>query len=172
MFDLRKIRLAVGDQHREEIAVTIRPFRMGGVDYEPVTAADGTAPAQFAVTRLRSGYVFDLRFDVRAVGPCHRCLEDAAVDLVVRAEEYHAFNPEPGAEVDMTSEYLDDEVVDTDRWASDATVLAMPFQILCREDCAGLCPQCGSNRNDGSCDCGPGEPDARWAALRDLQLPE
>ncbi len=168
MFDLRTVRLAVGDHHRETVPVTIPPIMLGGVEYLADPAA---VPAEFAVTRLRNGYVFGLRCDVHVVGPCHRCLEDAVIDEAIKAEEYHAFNPEPGAEADMTSEYLHDDRVDTDRWASDATVLAMPFQILCREDCRGLCVQCGTNLNEGPCACAAPAPDDRWAKLRDLTLP-
>ncbi len=168
MFDLRTVRLAVGGHHRETHDVSIPPFTLAGVEYE---ADPATIPADFAVTRLRSGFVFALRFDVHLTGPCHRCLEPAHVHEEIRAEEYHAFNPDPGAEADMTCEYLEDDRVDTDRWASDATVLAMPFQILCREDCQGLCVQCGTNLNEGSCACAAPAADDRWAKLRDLTLP-
>ena len=168
MFDLRTVRLAVGDHHREQLDVTVPPFTVGGVAYE---ADPAELPAELSVTRLRSGYVFGLRFDVRLTGPCHRCLEEASIDEAIKAEEYHAFHPEPGAEADMTTESLDDDRVDVDRWASDASVLSMPFQVLCRDDCAGLCVQCGANLNEGPCDCRPPAEDERWAKLRDLTLP-
>jgi uncharacterized protein len=167
VFDLRTVRLAVGGHHRETHDVSIPPFTLAGVEYE---ADPATIPADFAVTRLRSGFVFALRFDVHLTGPCHRCLEPAHVHEEIRAEEYHAFNPDPGAEADMTCEYLDDDRVDTDRWASDAAVLAMPFQVLCRQDCLGLCVGCGADLNEGPCDCVTTVEDARWARLRDLQI--
>jgi uncharacterized protein len=47
-------------------------------------------------------------------------------------------------------------------------VLAAPAFVLCREDCPGLCAQCGSDLNEGPCACRP-EPDPRWAVLRALQ---
>ncbi len=168
MFDLRTVRLAVGDHHEATVEVAIPPFTVGGVPYAARPAA---LPADFTVTRLRSGFVFTLRFATDVAGPCHRCLEEAVVPLEIRAEEYHAFNPDPGAEADMTSEYLSDDVVDTDRWASDATVLAMPAKVLCREDCKGLCVECGANLNEGPHDHGEPVGDPRWARLGDLELP-
>ena len=45
---------------------------------------------------------------------------------------------------------------------------AVPLKTVCREDCKGLCPSCGSNLNVESCDCQP-VPDARWSALKDLK---
>ncbi len=47
-------------------------------------------------------------------------------------------------------------------------VLAAPAYVTCREDCRGLCPVCGINLNEETCDCDPVEPDPRWDALRDL----
>ena len=62
-------------------------------------------------------------------------------------------------------------MLDLHAWAHDAYALALPAQVVCREDCAGLCPECGENLNAA----GPGhaherEPDPRWAKLRELRL--
>jgi uncharacterized protein len=165
MFDLRSISLGTGEQHRETLPVTIAPFSLGGTDYHAVPEV---VACDFAVTRLRNGWVFDERFEVELHGTCHRCLGDAVVQGEIEAHEFHAFRPGPGAEDEMTSEYLVDDELDTDRMATDAVVLAMPFQVLCRDDCLGLCPRCGTNLNEGPCDCPPvAEPDPRWSALRD-----
>lgn len=165
MFDLRILRLEVGEEHRARINVRVDPFTVGHEAYTP-TAEE--LPAELRITRLRSGLLFSLRFEVTLRGPCHRCLEDAELTLAIEAEEYQDNHPEPGAEEDMICEYLADDVLDTDRWATDATVLAMPPKVLCREDCLGLCPECGANLNDG-----PHEHEApldpRWEELRRLQ---
>jgi uncharacterized protein len=166
MFDLRKLRLEVGDEHRERIKVRVDPFTVGHETYTP-TADE--LPAELRITRLRSGLLFGLRFDVTLHGPCHRCLEEAEVVVAIDSEEYQDNHPEPGAEDDMTCEYLADQVVDTDRWATDATVLAMPAKVLCRDDCLGLCAQCGANLNDGPCGHGETTGDPRWEQLRRLR---
>jgi len=49
-------------------------------------------------------------------------------------------------------------------------LLALPMQRVCREDCKGICPVCGKNRNEGACDCRATSVDDRWGALRNLQL--
>jgi uncharacterized protein len=49
-------------------------------------------------------------------------------------------------------------------------LLALPMQRVCREDCRGICPVCGKNRNDGACDCQPDAKDDRWGALRKLNI--
>ena len=63
------------------------------------------------------------------------------------------------------------EVLDLAAWARDAFLLAAPVKILCRDDCAGLCPECAANLNE----TGPGHhherpPDSRWAKLSELKL--
>jgi uncharacterized protein len=69
----------------------------------------------------------------------------------------------------MSSPYVTDEELDVAAWARDALALALPAQILCRPDCAGLCPKCGRNLNDEPHEHEP-EPDPRWAKLRELKL--
>jgi uncharacterized protein len=169
MFDLRSIALEVGEQHRQPLDVEIAPLEIAG---EPYLAEPPVATADFAVTRLRHGFVFDERFDAAVHGPCHRCLEEAVVEVAVDVREFHSFRPDPGAEEEMTCEYLVDEELDTDRMATDAVVLGMPLVVLCRPECLGLCPVCGANLNDG-----PHEPheqplDERWAPLRDVLADE
>jgi uncharacterized protein len=149
MFDLRSITLGAGEQHREELPVTIPPFTIGGEEYR---AEPETVPVDFAVTRMRTGWVFDERFHASVHGTCHRCLGEAVLGLDVEAREVHAFRPHPGAEEDMTCEYLRDDVLDTDRMATDALILEMPVQVLCRDDCRGLCPTCGADLNVAPCE--------------------
>ena len=60
-------------------------------------------------------------------------------------------------------------VVDLDESLLEAVVLEEPQKILCREDCAGLCPRCGIDRNESECDCVTEELDSRWAALEKLK---
>jgi len=64
----------------------------------------------------------------------------------------------------------DGEEIDLEPLVRELFVLAVPFAPLCKEDCAGLCAQCGIDKNLGSCACAP-PPDPRFAALRDLKLP-
>jgi uncharacterized protein len=62
-------------------------------------------------------------------------------------------------------------VLDLHAWARDALALSVPANLLCREDCAGLCPVCGTNLNEaGSDHRHEREPDPRWAALSELRF--
>jgi uncharacterized protein len=96
-----------------------------------------------------------------------RCLEDAVVPLEIDATEYHDGDPAAGEE--LKSEYVVDDHLELSAWARDAIALALPDQILCRPDCAGLCPVCGKNLNAEPHVHEEEATDPRWAALEALR---
>ncbi len=162
--NLRTIKLRSGEQFRDEQETRIEPLELGGQRYLPVPE---TVPAELTITRASTGTVFELRFDVRLHGPCFRCLEDAVLDLPISAREYQA--NEPGPSDELRTPYLEDDRLDLTAWARDALALALPDKILCRSDCAGLCPVCGKDLNREPHDHGEPEPDSRWSALTELK---
>ncbi len=112
----------------------------------------------------------------QAKGECVRCLDDVEQDLEVEFQELFVY-PEkkksdgrPRAEADEaeTDEYLlQDDLVDLEAVVRDAVVLALPFQPVCREDCPGLCPQCGVHMSEDPQHMHD-SVDPRWAALQSL----
>jgi uncharacterized protein len=124
-------------------------------------------PAELRITRASTGTVFELGFTGRMHGPCYRCLDDAVLELPVAAREYQATNPEGVDE--LRTPYLQDDNLDLAAWSRDAIALALPNKILCRLDCAGLCPVCGKNLNDEPHTHEDAATDSRWAALESLR---
>ena len=165
-FDLRKLRLRSGDQARERVEIELEPLVLGGQSYEP---QPNPAPAELAVTRASSGTVLELALDVTLAGPCFRCLQDAELALQLRLREYQAAKPESD---DERTEYLEDDRLDLSAWAHDAIALALPDKILCRDDCAGLCPVCGKDLNAEPHEHIEERADPRWAALEALRKAE
>jgi DUF177 domain-containing protein len=127
----------------------------------------GTVPAELAITKATTGTLFQLGFTARLHGPCYRCLGDAVLELPVAAREYQATNPNGSDE--LRTPYLVDDNLDLTAWARDAVALAVPDKILCRADCAGLCPACGKNLNDEPHTHDEEPADSRWAALESLR---
>lgn len=91
----------------------------------------------------------------RVTGTCDRCLEAAEFDVAGEVDGYYLFEePEHLAEDEDEADY---ELVSADRTIDlsgallSALVMETPFVVLCREDCAGLCPVCGANLNEGDC---------------------
>jgi uncharacterized protein len=161
--NLRTIKLRSCEQFRDERVIGLEPLELGGQRYLPVPHE---VPAELTITRASTGTVFELRFRVRLHGPCYRCLEDAVLELPISAREYQATNPESE---EMRTPYLEDDRLDLSAWARDALALELPDKILCKPDCAGLCPVCGKNLNDEPHDHGEPEPDSRWSALAELK---
>jgi uncharacterized protein len=95
-----------------------------------------------------------------------RCLDDAVLELAIAAREYHAANADSD---ELRTEYVEDDRLDLSQWARDALVLDLPDKILCRRDCAGLCPECGKNLNRDPHVHEEEESDSRWAALAALR---
>jgi uncharacterized protein len=99
-------------------------------------------------------------------GECVRCLVEISDTLEVDIQELYV-NPDSEATEDEASR-LEGDLVDLEPLLRDDVVLDLPFQPVCREDCAGLCVECGANLNDDP-DHTHGEPiDPRWEALRAL----
>ena len=164
--DLARLALGAGQGRRLDLTVDPGELEVGGTDYG---AGSDPANARLDVSRTASGYALRLRFAADLAGPCMRCLEDARLRVGVDAREV---DQPASQDEELLSPYVDEEVLALDRWAHDALALALPTQILCRPECAGLCPVCGESLNDaapGAHDH-PAEPDPRWAKLRELKL--
>ena len=162
-FDLRWVRLRPGEEHREALDVELPAFEFGGERYVPIPEL---VPAELVVTRATTGTVFALSLVVRLHGPCYRCLGDAVLELPIAVREYQASAPD---DEELTTPYLVDDRLDVSGWARDAVALSLPDKILCRPDCAGLCPDCGKNLNDEPHTHAEEHGDPRWAALEALR---
>ncbi len=164
-FDLAALALSSGEGRRIDLAVPLDALEFGG---EPYVVLPALAPARLDMSRTtHSGYALRLRFEVTVEGACMRCLEPAAPRFPVDAREIE----QPGAGEELECPYVVEEQLDLAAWGRDALALVLPAQILCRVDCAGLCPTCGENLNDaGPEHAHDAGPDPRWAKLRELEL--
>ncbi|HUY72553.1 MAG TPA: DUF177 domain-containing protein [Gaiellaceae bacterium] len=162
-FDLRRVKLRPGEEHREALEVELPVFEFAAQRYLPVPE---NVVSELVVMRALTGTVFALAFRTRLHGPCYRCLGEAVLELRVNAHEYQASSPDDD---ELRTPYLANDVLDVSGWARDAVVLALPDKILCRADCAGLCPECGKNLNEEPHEHEETTADSRWQALEALR---
>ena len=164
-FDLGGLRLTSGEGRRLDLSVGIDPFELAGERYVVEPSVVG---ARLDVSRTTgAGYALRLRFEATLIGPCMRCLADAAPVFEVLAREVS----QPGEGEELESPYVRNGIVDLKAWARDALALTLPTQVLCRPDCAGLCPVCGIDLNEAGPDhAHEPEPDPRWAKLSELHF--
>ena len=97
-----------------------------------------------------------------------RCLAPASLSVDVDAQEYEATDAARRTR-SWRSEYVADGELDVGAWARDQVALGLPDQILCRPDCAGLCPICGKDLNVEPHEHAEEAVDPRWAALEGLR---
>jgi len=148
---------------------------------EPERRGGGLIASPIAVrlageVRARGG-VYTVLGRCRADGAlaCARCLEPVVWSADERfSVEYRQATPGAGdAEIGLEEDelevsFLDGDQLDLEELAVEQVLLALPIRTLCAEDCAGLCPRCGANRNlPDACRCQP-EPDPRWQGLAGL----
>ena len=96
-------------------------------------------------------------------GECRRCLGPAAGNLDIEVSELYEREPESEEIYPLPTDRLDLEPL-----VRDAIYLELPLAPLCMEDCQGLCPECGADRNTVDCGHAADQLDPRWAALREL----
>lgn len=182
--DLDALGLTYGDATRMTGEVASESVYLGGQTYESEPASPEVT---LDVSRTSAGYALRLRFEVGLSGPCFRCLEDATARVVVDAREVdqpvepipvqnRGFEEEDEDEdessaAELTSPYVEEGTLDLTAWTHDALILSLPEQILCGDECLGLCPVCGETLNgaDPAAHDHGQNLDPRWAKLRELE---
>jgi len=114
---------------------------------------------------------------VRMRADCDRCLEpaefpvDADFDLFYRPIDRTGYEEE--VEIDEGESeiaFYQGDGIELKDVLREFVLLSMPMQRICRQDCHGICPSCGQNRNTVNCGCEPKPVDDRWSALKELQV--
>ena len=98
-------------------------------------------------------------------GQCRRCLVDVSGTAVSAVEEVFQYHPQHQDAIEIVGDQIDLAPL-----VREYVLLDLPDAPLCKDDCAGICPTCGVDRNVTSCDCGTTPADPRWSALEGLQL--
>jgi len=147
---------ADGAEFITDVAVAVTLTRMGGDVLSKGTAA----------TQVRQS--------------CSRCLEP--VETEIAGDFQSLYVPTTGAYgkrmdrkdfewSDQRVTFYSTDTIDLSADIRNCLLLELPQKPLCRADCAGLCPNCGADINDGACSCDRRQNDDPWAALRDLAPP-
>ena len=164
LFELGRLALHPGEGRQLDLEVGLDSLEFGAQRYEPRPAS---VPVMLDVARTMAGFSLRLRFEAALAGPCARCLEEAAKGVRVDAREVD----QPSGGEELRSPYVHDGALDLRAWGRDALALALPEQILCTEECRGLCAICGENLNEASDEHEHERPpDPRFAKLSELKL--
>jgi DUF177 domain-containing protein len=131
------------------------------------TCIDSKEPIVFRGTLapIHNGVVVSGELTATWAAECRRC--NAAVSQQIQWDFSELFATEP---TEGESYPLGDESIDLQAMVRDQAILQLPLAPVCRDDCAGICSNCGVDRNSESCSCGAGATDPRWDVLNDLNL--
>jgi uncharacterized protein len=106
---------------------------------------------------------------------CDRCLQPVELPIdsrfqleYVTPEDYQAQQAIELTEEDLDLSIFDGETIDVDELVTEELLLAVPDQVLCSENCKGICATCGADRNSTDCGCESQQVDPRWAGLKEL----
>ena len=169
-----RIELEKLEAGRGGFAHVYRPEDLNPVD-ERVNLGE-PAEVKGTVRRTGEGVVVNGHVETRAQLECDRCLKpvelpvsaDFALEYITGAD-YESSSDAALSEEALSVSVFDGNSIDVDEIVKEQILLAVPARTLCREDCKGICPECGIDLNTGQCDCAAEEVDPRWAALKSFK---
>ncbi len=160
------LRRSIGSRREEHRAGRVGELRVA----DSVVTANDTVEADAMLDSVDGGVEVTATVSAPWAGQCRRCLKPVSGRLEANVREmYRPRRPGEAPEDDEETYPLSGELLDLQPLVRDAILLELPIAPLCRDDCAGLCPTCGADLNDGPCSCPPPMGDQRWAALDALR---
>jgi uncharacterized protein len=127
---------------------------------------------EITLTNAGTGIVAQGRATAKVLTPCSRCLCDSHLDVEAEVDGFYVL---PGHDADVPDEQeveiiAEDLTIDLEPAVVSAIVVDLPFAPLHAEDCKGICPVCGADRNAECCECERPGTVSPFAALQDLQI--
>ncbi|MFW6195117.1 MAG: YceD family protein [Chloroflexota bacterium] len=166
---------------KDEVGAT-RYYELFGESVQDPDGSFTDIEASVRMLRTDRGILVQAAIAGATKSDCARCLESAAVRLETDLEEeFFPMNPDLGIGSSLFRESVMDEAEETEFWIDEmneldmseairqALITVIPMAPLCRQDCEGICPECGSNRNHQACSCDTSYVDPRLAALLDFK---
>ncbi len=154
---------------------TLNPDWWHGDENDRILGLDGPLECRVEISRSGIKYVLDGSISGYALVSCDRCLESYRCQLDFEFRLFlSATIPDPDqsetelTEDDMLIQFVDGNKIDLDDIVREQIYISLPMKSLCREDCAGLCPVCGTDLNKNMCECQRGEGHPGFSKLKAL----
>lgn len=169
--------------HVRDLEVKPKPFEVelgpGVVDYEDVKLRQPEQLRAKGEAKLVTGSLGEIRvaghLAVEIEADCDRCLEPARFPVDADFELYYrpmedGFGDEKEIDTgEAEMGFYEGDSIELYDVLREFVLLTLPMQRVCSEDCRGICPECGQNRNVKECQCRTDKTDDRWKALKALQ---
>jgi uncharacterized protein len=131
----------------------------------------GNLTAEVELNKVHNQIVLNVSVNVTARFECDRCNRTFDQELNPYYQIVYLFGDEPDDNEDINIIYLspDADKINIAPEVRDYVLLSVPMKKLCAEECKGLCPKCGKDLNQDTCECESGEVDSRWLPLQELK---
>ncbi|WP_224370774.1 YceD family protein [Hyalangium versicolor] len=176
----------------EPIGLELLQEVLGGAGRDTGFRATRPSTLHASLRKVSGGVLVQGNFTAHVAAPCKRCLVDVTLDLpvsftlnlvpesLVRGDDLGDKDEKDDREQgetagsfeleDADEEVFDGKTIDLDPIVREQVLLALPMNAVCREDCKGLCAQCGQNLNEKQCGCEQKVIDPRLAPLANIKL--
>lgn len=166
LVNLSDVFISEGRQVSMEVPLEMTSFesRMGCFEIEEKT------PVSFTFSNIEAGKAkVEGGVRLRLKTSCDRCLADVSTVLELQFERV-VTSPEVSGDEDIADDlsFMESYQMNTETFVYNEIIGNWPVKILCKEDCKGLCPVCGQNRNERDCGCDTFVPDPRMAVIQDI----
>ena len=123
------------------------------------------------LNKFQNQIILDSEIFLKAKFECDRCSDESNTELKTKYRMVYLFGQEPddNDSIDISYLPLEADKIDITKDVRDYALLAIPMKKLCKEDCKGLCANCGKNLNEGDCNCSKDVIDPRWLPLQELK---
>ena len=131
----------------------------------------GNIKVEVELNKVHNQIVLSAELSVNANFDCDRCSNnfDSIITNSYKMVYLSGTKPEESGSMNITYLPLDEDKIIIDDDVRDYAILAIPMKRLCKEDCMGLCPNCGKDLNEGACNCETEKNDKRWLPLMELK---
>jgi uncharacterized protein len=167
LINLSEILSSEGMNQEIQITSELKDFSFGGNVY----VIDSIQPFNLTLTnegKKKASLKADVKVRLKML--CDRCLDQVMMDFDVQIDELIDMDIFDTDKIDEINElnYLEDCNVDMDKLLGKELICIVPLQVLCKDDCKGLCKVCGTNLNHGSCSCDTHVPDPRLSVFANI----
>lgn len=167
MINLSEIMSVKGKIKHMEVPLTMEEFWLDGMKYEIISKDT----VKLTISHIgEKRLLLEANTKVSLLIPCSRCLEgvETFFDISISKElDFNDTDNDRVRELDETN-YMDGYNLDVDILVYNEILIEFPMQVLCKEDCKGICFVCGKNQNENTCDCDKTVGDPRMSAIRDI----
>ena len=137
-----------------------------GMSYPILSQSD----ISLKISNIKKGQILlEGSFELRLLMPCDRCLKDVEVPMYLEFQKEFLDEEHRGSDTDKDEFYaLEGTDLSVFDFVNQEILMNLPSKVLCRDDCKGICPVCGADRNVTECDCVTFVPDPRMAGIMDI----